>query len=726
MSNEVSWVFSLQDRFSDPLRKMIDSSNDFKKSADELEKKWNTLNNKKLTLKYDDLRKAKDELKNTKKDAEDLGVSFDGLYKQRAAKVMQIENDLKQVNTQISETTRGLKDLEKQASKTDNNMASRSGGKKDSIFGSGSIMTAGFGAMLGGQINSMVANFASNFLPNSLNSALNGAISGFFTGLPFGPAGAVIGGISGGITSFVGAEAKKNTDRAEQRIQFGSNMIQQLLPQIATGAIDYASNLEQTKIGFKTMLGGEDEADAFIKHLQGFAQKTPFEFTDLTDASKKMLAYGFKAEEITPTLTSIGDAASGLSMGKEGIDALTTAIGRMKVSGKVTLEYLNPMIERGVGVWEILKKATGKEKEELQDMVSRGLLPANETILALINGMEEKFPNMMKEQSGAFEGLLSTIKDGAKQLVLGPLGSGFIDGIKPAMERFVEFFDLGSSGFADLQEDIKTFGREIGTFVGGAIETVQNTFSALFNDERFKNQTLPEKFMTLLRSLKIKADEWYTDDGYKLIDALSGYFSDIMTEVGKSSPFIDAVQKLWLSIAPDSDTMKAMLGKSGLGWLDWIIQESAVVTGPVYPPNVISAGAGMGPISPVLTREELTSMDLGAMELPPSFNSKFNGEATSALARSGGRKPRAFGTGRIPYDGYPIAAHEGEKLLTRVEADAYERRGNAGGTYNISIGKLTDSIVLSDAGQPAEEQAYRFAELFVQNVCDLMPAYGGV
>jgi len=52
-----------------------------------------------------------------------------------------------------------------------------------------------------------------------------------------------------------------------------------------------------------------------------------FEFPSLIEASKRMLAYGFAAEEVLPTLRAVGDAAAALGAGSEGIDRITLALG---------------------------------------------------------------------------------------------------------------------------------------------------------------------------------------------------------------------------------------------------------------------------------------------------------------------------------------------------------------------------------------------------------------
>ena len=78
---------------------------------------------------------------------------------------------------------------------------------------------------------------------------------------------------------------------------------------------------------------GPERAKQMIADLTDFAKKTPFEMSGLTDATQKLLAYGFTAEDVIPTLTAIGDATAALGSGQEGIDACTRAIGQMQAKG---------------------------------------------------------------------------------------------------------------------------------------------------------------------------------------------------------------------------------------------------------------------------------------------------------------------------------------------------------------------------------------------------------
>ncbi len=51
---------------------------------------------------------------------------------------------------------------------------------------------------------------------------------------------------------------------------------------------------------------------------------------------------------------------------------------------------------------------------------------------------------------------------------------------------------------------------------------------------------------------------------------------------------------------------------------------------------------------------------------------------------SGAGAPRAMGVDRVPYDNYLIRAHEGEKLLTKREANEYDEVMNTRGVPMVS------------------------------------------
>ena len=81
-----------------------------------------------------------------------------------------------------------------------------------------------------------------------------------------------------------------------------------------------------------------DMAKDFLAELERFAAATPFELPGLLNASKRLLAFGFSAQQVIPILTAIGDSAAALGMGEDGINRLTTAIGQIQAKAKVSTD----------------------------------------------------------------------------------------------------------------------------------------------------------------------------------------------------------------------------------------------------------------------------------------------------------------------------------------------------------------------------------------------------
>lgn len=207
-------------------------------------------------------------------------------------------------------------------------------------------------------------------------------------------------------------------------------------------SIGYNSELQQNKIALDTMTGSTEKAGQLLKQLEQFAATTPFQFPELAEASKKMLAFGFNSSQVMPILKSVGDAASGLGLkGSEGLDRLTEALGRIKTSGKLTSREMMELTSAGVPAWNILAQAMGKSTDEVRKLTEKGLVPADTAINALVQGMEDKFPNMMDKQSKSFAGLMSTLKDNVEMTlgqVMKPAFNELTNTILPALIKKVQ------------------------------------------------------------------------------------------------------------------------------------------------------------------------------------------------------------------------------------------------------------------------------------------------
>lgn len=227
----------------------------------------------------------------------------------------------------------------------------------------------------------------------------------------------------------------------------------------AVAGFKFNAMMEQSKISFETMLGGAEKADKMLKDLYDFAAKTPFEFKDLQEAAKKMLAMGFAANDLLPTLKSVGDAAAGLGLsGADGTQRIIRALGQMQMKAKVSAEEMLQLSEAGIPAWAMLAEAMGKSTAEVMKLSEKGLIPADFAVKALVDGMGKRFPDMMDKQSKSFNGLMSTMKDNLAQTfgtVMKPTFEYFSTTLMPKATKALEDFNaaLKSGG---LSEAFKT------------------------------------------------------------------------------------------------------------------------------------------------------------------------------------------------------------------------------------------------------------------------------
>ena len=231
--------------------------------------------------------------------------------------------------------------------------------------------------------------------------------------------------------------------------------------------IGFNSLMEQSTIGFATMLGSGEKAEAFLKDLQAFAAKTPFRFEGLVSSSQRLLAMGFAAEEIKPLLTSVGDAMAALGQGDAGIDRATYALGQMRASARVGAQDMMQLTSLGIPAWDILAKKAGKTVGEVRKMAEEGAIDAAWAIEGLTAGMTERFGGLMERQATTFGGAVSTILDTAQILIAGAFKPIFdeISGLMQGIAAWAQSPAAQALGKA-VAEGVRVGFDAIGKFVG--------------------------------------------------------------------------------------------------------------------------------------------------------------------------------------------------------------------------------------------------------------------
>ncbi len=177
------------------------------------------------------------------------------------------------------------------------------------------------------------------------------------------------------------------------------------------GFFKLIGNFEQIDIAFETLIGDADKARKTLAALKEFARTTPFNFGDVAELSKRLLAFGFAADDLIPIMTTLGNIAAGV--GKDKLPQLVLALGQVKAATKLRGQELRQFTEAGVPLIGELAKTLGKPETAIQKMVSAGQIGYGDVEKALVNVTSAggRFNNLMAKQSRSLLGIVSNIID---------------------------------------------------------------------------------------------------------------------------------------------------------------------------------------------------------------------------------------------------------------------------------------------------------------------------
>lgn len=199
---------------------------------------------------------------------------------------------------------------------------------------------------------------------------------------------------------------------------FGAYKVGQLIGSVARHIVDLgvsavksAAQMKQYEIAFSTMLGSAERGKAMLEDLQAFAQATPFDLSGVVTAGQQLLAFGFEAESIIPTLRTLGDAAAGLGSGSEGVRLMGRALGEIKASGTLKPRDVDQLVRAGINVWQALADASGKSIAEIRDMTEKGMIDSTKAIEAITADMNERYAGMMESTSQEVLGLWNNVTE---------------------------------------------------------------------------------------------------------------------------------------------------------------------------------------------------------------------------------------------------------------------------------------------------------------------------
>ena len=712
-NRDVSIVFKANDKLSESVKGMRGSVNglradveSFKKLKDETfdkeariqldindaKKKLNDFNKEALkgskeakdayVEQYKALKRLEDEKKSLTKEVKKLTAEDDKFLDNSKKKSDALAKQQKEMENLRKENERLLK-LQQEAATAEKELSNARSRNSNANAGLGmgsaagmmkSLAKAGLGSMLGGAVGDLLGNMTSSAFGSTIGgavgsiggNALSGAAMGSIAG-PIGTAvGAAVGGLTGAIKSLSDHQNQMDGLYRQEVQSLYNDSITDMENRISNGS-SIAAEREMYQRGFETTLGKE-AGDKLYADIKEFGDKTAYDTTAMLGKGKEMLAYGIEGKNVMELMGIIGDIAGGNTNNFSG---LSYAISQSLAAGKLNAQDKNQMVNYGLNPLEFVAKDQGISVAEATKLMSDGKITADMLMdamrLAVSEG--ERFFNGTNALSDTYEAMSGQLESAWNNLEAAA-GEKYNAVRKDGMTKEIE--TLTGENADKMKKAYEMVGAYEAEMENRHQQNIINSMenAAKLIEEQGLTGIEAEKVMWEAKT-QAEIDYKNSEEYQKKLQAEKSLVANIQSSLTESGEYVkfgqamaDQFSKGWQSgrLSNATSDVRAQISKEG-------------VSGYI---NSIFANAYKG--------------------TPGGVSSS---------------RKHAAGLKRVPYDGYVAELHEGESVLTRVEADK-----EGGGS--VTIAKLADQIVVRE-----EADIDKIARALVRNMQNMRESFVG-
>lgn len=169
---------------------------------------------------------------------------------------------------------------------------------------------------------------------------------------------------------------------------------------IASGK-SYNVLYQTSSAAFRTILGSGDAAKKMMADLAVFSKTSPFPRQAFIEATQQMLAFGFEAKDVIPTLDAIQNAVAATGGTSKDIGEITNVLSQVQSTGKFTADTLNQLGYRGIDAAKLIGQGMGMTATQVRESITKGTLDSRKALKVLVDQMAQTY-------AGAAEGVKNT------------------------------------------------------------------------------------------------------------------------------------------------------------------------------------------------------------------------------------------------------------------------------------------------------------------------------
>lgn len=678
-NRDVSIVFKASDKLSDSLRQMRKGVKSLETDVEHYKKLQQRVFEEKAQVKLD-ITQAKQNMKELEKAVRNGSEGARGAFLEQQTALESLNDEYKRLSNLQSEVLRGEKEIQTTMSRNSN--ANAGSGVGAGLMGAAGMMKslakAGLGSMLGGAVGDLLGNMTSSAFGSTIGGAVGSiggnALSGAAMGSIAGPIGTAVGAAVGGLTGAI--QALNN--RQQQADDLFRNEVQSLYntttaemqDKISNGSA-YAAERENYKRNYASMTDDETGKKLY-ESIMKYGDTTPYDTSVMLGKGMEMLSYGIDKKNVLEFMDIIGNIAMGDANKFSG---LSYAISQSMAAGKLNAQDKNQMVGYGFNPLEYVAKNKGISIAEASELMSDGKITSDMLVEALRTATSEgeRYHDAVNAMSDTFSGLQGQLESAKKNIEIA-MGEGYNEARKKGMEKEIEAYN------GDLGEKMKNAYSMVGAYEAEMENQYQQS---IINAMQDATKRIEEEGLTGIEAEKVmweaktqaEIDYKNSEEYQKKLQAEKSLVANIQSSLTESGEYVkfgqvmaEQFSKGWQSgrLSNATSDVRAKINENG-------------VTGFI---NSI-------------------------------FENSYNGTPGNYYGPPKPKRSNAAGLKRVPYDGYITELHEGERVLTRVEADK-----EGGGS--VTIAKLADQIVVRE-----EADIDKIARALVRNMQNMRESFVG-